>query len=90
MPEGGTFTITSSKKDDFIKVEIMDTGEGILKENLEKIFDPLFSTKPKGTGLGLSICQNIIELHEGKIEVESEAGKGAKFIVKIKIIKKEG
>lgn len=85
MPKGGNLIITSIKKDKFIEVNITDTGEGIPKENLDKIFEPLFSTKVQGTGLGLSVCQSIIENHEGSIEVESEVGKGTKFIVKLPI-----
>ncbi len=90
MSKGGELTITTAKKDEFIEVAITDTGEGISKENLEKIFDPLFSTKPRETGLGLSICQSIIELHKGAIEVKSEVGKRTKFIVKLPITYKEG
>lgn len=85
MPKGGKLTITTARKDESIETDIADTGEGISKENLEKIFDPLFSTKSRGTGLGLSLCQSIIEGHEGAIEVKSEVGKGAKFIVKLQI-----
>jgi two-component system, NtrC family, sensor histidine kinase HydH len=67
----------------FIVVE--DSGEGIPKENLDKLFDPFFSTKKKGTGLGLAIVKSIIEGHNGEIEVESDVGKGSRFIVALKI-----
>ncbi|OGI01688.1 MAG: hypothetical protein A2104_01235 [Candidatus Melainabacteria bacterium GWF2_32_7] len=68
-------------------IEIEDTGPGIDEETLPKIFDPFFTTKPvgEGTGLGLSICYKIIKSHNGKMEVESEKGKGTKFIIKIPI-----
>ena len=85
MPKGGELTITTARKDEFIETDIADTGEGISKENLEKIFDPLFPTKPRGTGLGLSVCQSIIEGHKGAIEVKSEVEKKTKFIVKLQI-----
>lgn len=85
MPKGGELTITTIGKDEFLEVNVTDTGEGISKENLEKIFDPLFSTKPRGTGLGLLVCQSIIENHKGTIEVKSEVEKGTRFIVKLPI-----
>ncbi|HBG47979.1 MAG TPA: hypothetical protein DDW90_00400 [Cyanobacteria bacterium UBA9971] len=68
-------------------IEIEDTGPGIDEETLPKIFDPFFTTKPvgEGTGLGLSICYKIIKSHNGKMEVESEKGKGTKFIIKIPV-----
>ncbi len=72
----------------FIVVE--DSGEGIPKENLDKLFDPFFSTKKKGTGLGLAIVKSIIEGHNGEIEVESEVGKGSRFIVALKIYNESG
>jgi PAS domain S-box-containing protein len=62
-------------------ISIVDDGDGISKENLEKIFNPFFTTKDQGTGLGLSICQKIIEQHAGRIEVESEPGLGSTFRV---------
>jgi len=70
-----------SKGDPLVKINISDTGMGIEQENLEKIFDPFFSTKDpdKGTGLGLSISLRIIESMGGKISVESEVGKGSTF-----------
>jgi two-component system sensor histidine kinase HydH len=62
-----------------VEISISDTGPGISRENLSKIFDPFFSTKKKGTGLGLAITAKIIEAHKGEITVESEEGKGTTF-----------
>ena len=88
MPNKGRLTVRSVAKDDFLEVHISDTGQGIPKENLGKIFGPLFSTKPQGIGLGLSFCQEIIQGHKGKIEAESEFGKGTEFTIKLPITKK--
>lgn len=67
----------------FLRITFADTGMGIKKEHLDKLFDPFFTTKPedKGTGLGLSVCYTIIEKHSGSLEVESEYGQGATFII---------
>jgi two-component system sensor histidine kinase HydH len=62
-----------------VEIWISDTGPGIAREELSRIFDPFFSTKKKGTGLGLAITAKIIEAHRGEISVESERGKGATF-----------
>lgn len=69
----------------FLRIKIADTGTGIKKSDMMKLFDPFFTTKPedKGTGLGLSICYTIIEKHLGTIEVESEYGKGATFVIEL-------
>jgi PAS domain S-box-containing protein len=66
-------------------LEVRDTGEGMSRETLRRIFDPFFTTKPvgKGTGLGLTICYHIIQSFSGELEVESEAGKGSLFRVRI-------
>ena len=74
----GDITINTYRREDRAVVEISDTGKGIPKEHLGQIFDPGFTTKSAGfgTGLGLSIVGQIIENHEGKIEVESEVGRG--------------
>ena len=61
--------ITNNQKN--VKIEIEDSGPGISQENLEKIFDPLFTTKPSGTGLGLISCKNIVEQHGGSISVSN-------------------
>ena len=87
MPKGGKLAISSSVKQDrdFINVSIKDTGEGISKENLLKLFEPLFSTKINGTGLGMVVCKGIIENHKGYIKVESKEDKGTLVTVGLPI-----
>lgn len=92
-PEGGSITIKTEMDEnadaqegkEFINVSITDTGSGIPKETIDKIFDPFYTTKPigEGTGLGLSICHRIAEEHGGRIEVRSEQEKGTTFVIKI-------
>jgi signal transduction histidine kinase len=65
----------------FVQIEVRDTGIGISKENLERVFDPFFSTRPDGSGLGLAISYQIIHEHGGFIDLESEVGKGTSFRV---------
>jgi signal transduction histidine kinase len=62
-----------------IEISVSDTGEGISPENRKKLFQPLFTTKPKGIGLGLVVCKNLVEANNGRIEVQSELGKGTTF-----------
>ena len=87
IKDTGTITIRTFKKDNNIVVEIQDTGSGIPKENLENIFEFGFTTKKRGegTGLGLALVKKIIKEHKGKIEVESELGKGTTFSVYLPI-----
>ncbi|MCL5961887.1 MAG: ATP-binding protein, partial [Chloroflexi bacterium] len=87
MPEGGNLTITTWKEEGLVAVAIEDTGVGISSENLARIFDPFFSTKPepKGTGLGLSISQSIVLRHGGTIDVASELGRGTRFTVRLPV-----
>jgi PAS domain S-box-containing protein len=68
--------IIGSKDDVNIEVVVRDNGCGIEKEDLQRIFDPFYTTKAKGTGLGLSVCRQIVNLHNGEISIESEVGKG--------------
>ncbi|MEW6353509.1 MAG: ATP-binding protein [Pseudomonadota bacterium] len=81
IEERGTITVRTVSRDDWVCVEVEDTGKGIPPENIKRIFDPFFTTKPvgKGTGLGLSLAYGIINKHHGRIEVESEVGKGTCF-----------
>jgi two-component system NtrC family sensor kinase len=91
-PKGGELTIKTSlnKNRENIEIIFKDTGCGILKENMENIFNPFFSTKSPdmGTGLGLSIVYGIIENHKGKIQVESQVGKGTAFKITLPIAQK--
>ena len=77
--------ITVIPGEDSVQVFFTDTGPGIAKENLDKIFEPFFTTKAagKGTGLGLSLVYAIVQMHGGKITVESEMGKGSVFVVEL-------
>lgn len=85
--DGGTLTIMTDLKDGIAEVSFADTGCGITKEHLSKLFAPFFTTKQtgKGTGLGLAISYGIIQSHGGDIAVESEVGKGSTFRVKLPI-----
>jgi len=86
MPDGGTLVVGSrSCGHGLVSIYVTDTGEGIPQENIDKIFDPLFTTKPKGVGLGLAITKRLVEAHEGKIEVQSEEKAGCTFTVTIPI-----
>jgi len=85
MDKGGRLKIETNFGDNFIEISFADTGSGISKENLEKIFNPLFSTKAKGTGLGLSVCASLIEGHGGTIDVLSKVEKGTVFTVKLPV-----
>lgn len=87
MENGGTLTVTTETDKKNLIVKIKDTGKGIKKENLDKIFTAGFTTKGVGvgTGLGLAISQKIIEKHKGKITVKSEEGKGTEFTITIPV-----
>ena len=74
-------TLNLTPDGDFVEISVSDTGGGILPENLEKLFHPLFTTKARGIGLGLPISKNLVEANGGKIEVRSEIGKGTTFTV---------
>ncbi|MEJ2231158.1 MAG: ATP-binding protein, partial [Nitrospirales bacterium] len=93
LPAGGVLGVRTRKisfdgKQDWVQVEIQDSGQGIASEDVEHIFDPFFTTKHlsqehEGTGLGLAIAHQIIQEHRGKIEVQSVKGKGTTFFVNL-------
>ena len=86
MPNGGELTIKAHHENGIALISVEDTGVGIPKENRNKIFKPLFTTKSKGQGFGLPVCKRLMEAHNGgSITVESEVGKGSKFNVKVPI-----
>jgi signal transduction histidine kinase len=70
-------------------ISFSDTGVGIPKENLAKLFEPLFTTKAKGIGLGMAITKTLVEANGGTIEVHSEVGKGSTFTVKLPVLREE-
>ena len=85
MPDGGELTLNASHSQDRVAISVRDTGIGIAPENLEKLFEPLFTTKARGIGLGLSVCKNLVEANQGTIQVESKPGEGSCFTVLLPI-----
>jgi PAS domain S-box-containing protein len=94
MPSGGMLTISarekacidpSKRESPYLSIVVSDTGAGIAETTMAQIFNPFYTTKPAGTGLGLSITQRIIEEHHGKIDIQSEAGKGTSFIIDLPV-----
>jgi len=85
MQNGGRLKVSTKKTKDFVEISFKDTGVGMSKENMEKIFTPFFTTRAIGMGMGLPICKKFIDAHNGSIEVESEVGKGSTFTVKLPI-----
>ncbi len=86
--KNGALTIKAFAEEGSVKISVIDTGSGIAEKNLARIFDPFFTTKgtakkgeARGTGLGLAICKQIIEHHNGQIQVQSEIGKGTTFTI---------
>jgi len=94
MPDGGELRVTtrnvSSDHPDGIRVSIADTGIGIPNEHLKRIFQPFFTTKEEGTGLGLAISHGIVQAHNGRIDVESEVGKGTTFHIFLPLAAMQG
>jgi signal transduction histidine kinase len=98
MPKGGVLTIKTqqvsipftSKDGGWLEVSIADTGIGITEESKKRIFEPFFTTKKmgEGTGLGLAICEEIIKEHSGRIEIQSEVGKGSTFFISIPVFER--
>jgi signal transduction histidine kinase len=101
METGGTITISTlnckhrfatgdsfekTKTHNSIRLQISDTGKGIKRENMKKIFDPFYTNKSEGTGMGLSVAHGIIREHHGVIEAESETGKGTSFYIYIPLL----
>ena|GEM_PF-2278519 len=88
MPDGGTLSISTDQFDGYLVIQVADTGHGIKSEDLSKLGSPFFTTKSDGTGLGLSVTYSIISDYGGKIEVESEVGRGTTFKVFLPLEKK--
>jgi signal transduction histidine kinase len=91
MPNGGKLIIEAKHKPDkkTIELSVEDTGQGIPKEIQDKLFTPLFTTKAKGHGFGLIVAKRFVEALDGKIRVQTEEGKGTKFVVELPIATKK-
>ncbi len=83
MPEGGTLSAEAEEEGERVRVSLGDTGIGFTPSQLEKVFEPFQSGFSKGTGLGLALVYQIIRGHKGSIEVQSEQGKGARFLIEL-------
>ena len=92
MGTNGTLTISTeiiadNGGDHLMRIHFHDTGMGIKKENLDRVFEPFFTTKKNGTGLGLAISQRVAREHHGRLEAQSEPGKGSTFIFSLPLMK---
>jgi signal transduction histidine kinase len=79
MTTGGTLTLQTGENSEDVWVSVTDTGGGIPQEQINRIFEPFYTTKKKGTGLGLMIVQRIVRAHNGRIELDSQVGRGTTF-----------
>ena len=89
MPEGGRIQIEISSSDTFVSVYFDDEGQGISEDNLEKIWNPFFTTKEKGSGLGLVIVKNIIEAHGGSIQISNRDIRGARVTIELPVMQQD-
>jgi signal transduction histidine kinase len=87
MPKGGIFSVKINTKGSFVSIDIEDTGTGIQKHLIDKVFDPFFTTRETGTGLGLYITKSIIQHHKGKIFVNSDGESWTKFTIELPLLR---
>jgi PAS domain S-box-containing protein len=85
MPSGGTVAVTTEAEASYLKVTIGDSGVGIPRENVERIFKMYYTTKSEGTGIGLALVRRVVDLHHGSIEIFSTVGQGTEVIVRLPI-----
>ncbi|MDX1778760.1 MAG: ATP-binding protein, partial [Thermodesulfobacteriota bacterium] len=83
MPEGGTLNVSTAIENQWLHIEVADTGIGISDEDIDKLFDAFFSSKSTGSGLGLTVSAQIINNHGGTIEVKKREPRGASFIIRL-------
>ena len=85
MPAGGPIQVHASLENDHVVVAFADEGDGIPEDVIDKIWDPFFTTKEKGTGLGLGIVKNIIQVHEGEIDIQNRSLQGSRIVVRLPV-----
>jgi signal transduction histidine kinase len=83
MSNGGTLTLRTRRDDGKVIIEVTDTGNGLTREECERIFTPYYTSKQHGTGLGLAIVQSVVSDHGGRISVQSEPGRGTTFVIEL-------
>jgi signal transduction histidine kinase len=86
ISDRGKVTISARLEKDMVAIAVKDTGTGITPENMPKLFEPLFTTKAKGIGLGLAVSRKLAEANGGRIEVQSELGKGSTFTLVLPVV----
>ncbi len=86
MPSSGTLRVATERMDGFVRISVADSGQGLTEEECARLFTPYYTTKQHGTGLGLAIVQSVVSDHHGRISVESEPGKGAKFVIDLPVV----
>lgn len=84
-PAGGKICLSGNRRGDLLTIGVHDSGPGISRETQARIFEPFFTTKGQGTGLGLAIALGVARAHGGAIEVFSEPGEGAEFVITLPI-----
>ena len=89
MPDGGRLTVAITTQKDFMEVAVCDTGSGIKEEDLPRIYDPYFTSKPAGTGLGLAVVQKIMDAHGGVVQIDGKEGFGTKVTLRFSLSAKE-
>ncbi|MFZ6016885.1 MAG: sensor histidine kinase [Nitrospirota bacterium] len=85
MPAGGDLTVSTEASDNRFSIIIEDTGIGVSKENLPKVFEPFFSTRNTGLGLGLAMTKRVVEEHSGRVDFKSEEGRGSTVTISLPI-----
>jgi two-component system sensor histidine kinase HydH len=91
MPDGGKLEVSLRRwEGKEVHIIVSDTGCGITEDDIARLFDPFFTTKPKGSGLGLAIVHRVVDSHKGRIEVESQVGKGTRMTISLPIQSGEG
>ena len=83
MPRGGELSLRSRNEDGRVMIEVGDTGGGLTPEECAQIFTPYYTSKQQGTGLGLAIVQSVVSDHGGRIHVQSEPGRGTRFVIEL-------